>query len=103
VLRVVRRGLGEERGERRFELGLRVGLALGRVEEPRTVDDALKAAEQPRAIVAEAQPRGVRREILAPRLLDQLRKIRRGARRGVAPRTDRAGDEREGEPNRWCR
>jgi hypothetical protein len=34
------RGWREEGGERRFELGLRVGLAVLGIEKPRTVDQA---------------------------------------------------------------
>jgi hypothetical protein len=66
----------EECRKRRFELGLRVGLALLGVEKTWAVDQAgVAGPEQMRAVVAEVEPCAAIRQVLAARALDQFLQI----------------------------
>jgi hypothetical protein len=85
---------GEEGGERRFELGLRVGLAALGVEERRAVDQAgVARPEQVRAVVAEIEPGAPLREAPCPGALDQLVQVAGGAARGRPGKADQERDE----------
>jgi hypothetical protein len=87
-------GRGEERGERRLELGLRVGPAPLGVEEVRAVDQAgMTSPQQIRAVVAEIEPRAILREALAAGSLDQLLQIAGTSRRGRRGEADQNGDD----------
>ena len=84
----------EERRQGRFELGLRVGLALLGVEEAGAVDQARVAgAEQVRAVVAEVEPSAPLRQALGPRALDQVLQIAGAGRRGRPGEADQDGDD----------
>jgi hypothetical protein len=66
----------EECREGRFELGLRVGLALLGVKKAWAVDQAgVAGSEQIRAVVAEVEPCAAIRQVLVARALDQLLQI----------------------------
>ena len=87
-------GRGEERGQRRLELGLRIGLALLGVEEARTVDQAGVAwPQQIRAVVAKVEPGARIRKTLAARLLYQLLQIGGRGRRGRPGKANQDGDD----------
>lgn len=84
----------EEGGERRFELGLRVGLAAFGVEERRAVDQAgVARAEQVRAVVAEIEPGAPRRQALGPGAVDQLLEVGAVSARGRPGKADQERDE----------
>jgi hypothetical protein len=87
-------GRGEERGERRFELGLRVAPAALGIEEPRAVDQARMARpQQIGAVVAEIEPRAILREALAAGARDQLLEIAGPGSRGRPCEADQNGDD----------
>ena len=68
--------VGEEAGERRFELGLRPGLALGRVVEAAVVEQAVQpGADQVGLVVHELAPLGTLGEPELARARDQRREV----------------------------
>ncbi len=73
----------KERGEGGLELGLRVRLALGGIEEPRAVDQAgLAGAEQIGTVVDEIEPFPPLGQARGARVCDQLDQIIACVRRG---------------------
>ena len=94
-------GRGEERGQRRLELGLRIGLALLGVEEARTVDQAGVAwPQQIRAVVAKVEPGARIRKTLAARLLYQLLQVAGQRRRGRPGKAKQKGNDAAAKPSR---
>jgi hypothetical protein len=92
---------GEERGQRRLELGLRVGLASLGVEEARAVDQAAVAGTKDiRAVVAEIEPGAPLREALAARALDQLVQIASKRLLGRPREADQDSGDKAGKPRR---
>jgi hypothetical protein len=93
------RGRREEGGQRRLELGPRVGLASLGVEEARTVDQAgMAGPEQIRAVVAEVEPRAIVRQARAAGAPDQLLQIAGTSRRGRPDEADQDGDAKAEPP-----
>jgi hypothetical protein len=94
-------GRGEERGERRLELGLRVVPALLGVEEARAVDQAGVAwPQQVRAVVAEVEPCAPLGKALGAGPLDQLIQIASTGGRGRPGETDQDSDDEADTPSR---
>jgi hypothetical protein len=84
----------EEGGERRFELGVRVGIASLGVEECRAVDQAgIARSEQVRAVVAEIEPGAPLRQALGPGALDQLVQVAGASARGRPRKADQERDD----------